>query len=525
MRPAALLSALFCAGVAMVARAEPTSCRGPVSERPGAAEARLTERLLRDALRYAREQAHPVTGFVRDTVPNYDAADAAPTPRRASISSTGFMMALEAVLYTKGLVPRAEAYAYCRRPIDAVLAHEQADRVRAAERARTGAPDPQTDLRFRGWFAHFIDWETGDRWPGSEYAVTDSTWFVAGAMVCARAFPESPLSRIVDRSIYAEVDFVAMMTDGGAQPNKRTLALSYSPAPTAAAKGPAPRHPGYSPLEWHIYQHSWLAYLLGLGSPNPAHRLPALSWAAWDRTGTVLDGPDPDLAGQALYGDRRALFSHYFPAVFMPPDQIEEACGIDYLANSELAARFNQASAAADSSSSTFQAGVWGLDAGPNPAPSVPSSKGAVPLAVGAASTVKYQVNTPYKRNGTACPACAVAAAMFTPDLVFDSLRSWCQDDRMADLIWGRYGPANGISLERGWVAPWALSGIIGPMALSVANVDRRTSVWRLFASHPAIARALLRARLAPAPAHGCLVSEEGRPVVDDNPHEARQPN
>jgi hypothetical protein len=480
-----------------LAQASSFDCRTPTGESFPATKARLEREVLLSGLRYAREHSHPVTGFVEDTVDNF--ADTAPGSHvRASISSTGFLMALIADLYTKRMVSRKEAYNYCRRPLLAVIQKKESDRTRG--------PSPDgivRDISYKGWFSHFIDWSNGDRWvdsnthKGVEYATTDSTWFFSGGIVCAEAFPSTDIPALFDK-IFRDVDFRDLMTDGGAHPDKRTISMSYTPPDPAAEPGRS----GYNKAQWDIYQHSWLVYLLGLGAPDPARRLPVEAWSAWRRTGETIDG-------HFLYGNRRALFSHYFPDVFMPPKDIQEKCGINYFQNSADATLFNRDTAAQQTESKTFQAGLWGLDAGPNPNPD-----GLVlgaPLSIGTHASTRYQVNSPYHVNGNACPACAVASAMFLPDLIFHDLQSWCDNKEFGRMFWGKYGPANGIDLDYGWISPISLSGIVGPMALSVANLDPNTSVWKLFRNYPAVRLGLVAASKAPLPAEGCFASEGPR--------------
>jgi hypothetical protein len=98
---------------------------------------------------------------------------------------------------------------------------------------------------------------------------------------------------------------------------------------------------------------------------------------------------------------------------------------------------------------------------------------------------------------------------MFDPELAFTSLRRWCDDPKYGDKLWGKYGPANGVNLDYGWISPYALSGVSGPMALSVANVDADTSVWKYFMKSKWVRFGLAQAEAAPAPPDGCHASED----------------
>src|SRR6202021_3089500 len=66
------------------------------------------------------------------------------------------------------------------------------DRVRRALRSYTNG----TVFSPRGWFYHFLDVHTGQRWKDVEVSTSDSIWLLASALTCRQHFHED--QEIVD---------------------------------------------------------------------------------------------------------------------------------------------------------------------------------------------------------------------------------------------------------------------------------------------------------------------------------------
>ena len=81
-------------------------------------------------------------------------------------------------------------------------------------------------MTHRGWFLHFVDWETGSNYKDmSEYATSDTANFIAGALYAGQVFG-GEIKAIAD-DLYREVNFDDMRTDGGTHPEKLWLSLSF----------------------------------------------------------------------------------------------------------------------------------------------------------------------------------------------------------------------------------------------------------------------------------------------------------
>lgn len=413
------------------------------------------------ALRFFLENTSPETGLVRDTASNFGPTVSPESSRRASIAATGFGLATVATAARGGEVSRAFAEHYC-------------------ERALRFAVDHQKAMTRNGWFLHFIDWRDGSRWGNSEYSTIDTALFLAGAITCRETFPTPEMRRLADM-LYGAVDFVDMMTDGGKKPGKRTLSLSYRLEPTGKHAA------GYSPYQWDHYAEHALLLLLGLGSPSAAHRLPPDAWTAWARERRTIGAEAPSLQGKSLVGFDRALFTHQYPQLFVDLEGKRDASGMDFFENAKLATEYDRALCRAETGSTTFGQGFYGLSAGDAPPP-----PGSDP------ESTRYEVNTPTRplpRAGTACLGCVPGSAEFSPEVLSD-VAAWCKGP-YASRIWGRYGLADSINLDKspeGWVSPKVHAITIGPEYLSIANLDRGRSVWSVFMRNPDVRRGLAAA-------------------------------
>ena len=441
----------------------------------------LKQNVARTALQYFLDHTNPVTGLVRTVAENFGPTTDNPEGTQASLAATGFGLAVIANASKQGLVRQRFAFDYCKRTLEFL-------------------DENYRELTRRGWFFHYVHWENdakskkARRWRESEYSTIDTALFLAGALYGGQVFPHSRVSDLAEK-FYAGVDFRDVMTNGDAEPNKRTLSLSYRPE-----AGPRGREPGYSPFQWSHYAEHMLLLILGLGSPHPGHRLPADVWTAWTRESKTieLNNLPPslnDLKGaHDLVGFDRALFTHQYSHLFLDFRKFKDITGINYVRNSIIATLHNRQVCRNDGSSKTFAKAFWGLSAGDFPPPASPNPD--------TGARVGYRVNTPTRYTPIACLGCVPASAMFVPDVVLADVLRWCEG-AYGNKIWGRYGLADSITLDmggaEGWISPRVHGITVGPEFLALANLSETTSVWSDFMGNPHIQRGLREAASAPA--------------------------
>ena len=124
----------------------------------------LLEELQRRAVLFFSQQSHPSTGFTKDRAANLTSSD---NYTVASIASTGFSLAADALGVENGWVDRATALYRAQATAYNV-------RVRWAQS--------------HGWFYHFVDWRTGQRAFSSEVSSIDTAIFFMGAILAERYF-------------------------------------------------------------------------------------------------------------------------------------------------------------------------------------------------------------------------------------------------------------------------------------------------------------------------------------------------
>lgn len=404
----------------------------------------LQDRTEKGAIKYFVENSHPATGLTLDRALNYRPSADSSTEWNwipASIASTGFSLAVRANAAERGLVDRKETYDYL---------------VKTLRFSRDHA------ARWKGWFAHFIDWQTGQRMWGSEYSSIDTALFLGGALYAAQVFPNTEVAEITHQ-LYADTDFDALRTDDGKAPKKLTISMGYLP------------ESGFIPAQWDMYAEQTILLILGLG--HPKHPLPASSWLVFNRQ--LQNG---------LMGYDQALFVHQYSQLFLDLRNFTDSFG-SYFDNSVKASLAQREMAKADQQSATFRNGFWGFSAGLAP-------------------DERYEVATAVHHGTTVCIGCAQASAMFIPNEVFSDLASWTEGPHGTE-IWGRYGLTDSLDLDKKWIAQSVFGITVGPAYMSFANLDAKTSIWRLFSQIPEIKKGLEVAANA---------DRENRPPDGDRP-------
>ncbi len=247
------------------------------------------EDLSRRSFQFFWEQANASTGLVLDRARTDGSPHVENRRHFASIASTGF-----------GLT--ALCIAAERKWIDPVEA-----RNRVLTTLRFFAEKSPSE---HGWFYHFVDARTGERWRESELSSIDTTLLLAGILTARQYFRDDREITRLATQIYERVDFKWML-------NGHPTLLSHGWRPES----------GFIKHRWDHYSEHTMLYLLAIGSPT--HAISPESWNAWRRDWI-------EYAGLRYLSGAPPLFIHQFSHAWIDYRGRREknAPQVDYFENS-----------------------------------------------------------------------------------------------------------------------------------------------------------------------------------------------
>jgi len=417
----------------------------------------LIEEVQRRAFRFFWEKADPATGLINDRASNFGDDDFTV----ASIAATGYGLAA--------------------LPIG--VANEWLTRSEAGERARITLRFLLTMPHQSGWMCRFVDKRNGARAWGCEYSSIDTALLLCGAIVCSQFFAADPSTIDIYNYcelLYRRIDWWWMLTNGGAQPQKRVLSHGWTP------------ENGFIKHNYDSYSEAILLTLLGLGAP--ANPLPEVTWSAIRRK-------------KQIYGDLELLeagpiFIHQMPIGFFDFANQRDALGYDYWVSSTNAVKMHRQFCIDHADRrKTYADGYWGLNASDGPSGY---------MAYGAPDGPE---------DGTVSPTGAICSITFMPDAATAIAQALYE--KLGTQLWGKYGFANAFNIDHGWYDRHVIGIDLGMALLAIENY-RTGLVWDLTNRHYATGHALraagFRATTEPKPrslqnseiiGHGVLSNED----------------
>lgn len=393
------------------------------------------EDLSHRSFQFFWENSNPETGLTLDRA----RADGSPhKPERqyfASIAATGFGLTGLCIAAERQWIKRSEA----------------------RERVRT-------TLRFfadrayheHGWFYHWMDSRTGERWRRSEISSIDTALLLGGVLTARQYFREDAEIVRLATKIYERIDFPWML-------NGHPTLLSHGWRPET----------GFITHRWGTYSEQMGLLLLGIGSPT--HPLPPESWQAWSRQWI-------DYAGYHYLNAHAPLFIHQYPHAWVDfRNQREQAAPyVDFFENSVKATRAHREFCLSLSKEFPgYTENIWGITASDKP-------KGYVAWG----GPPRHPAI-----DGTVVPCAAGGSLMFTPDISVPALRA--MREKFGDRIYGRYGFVDAFNPNTGWIDSDVIGIDVGITLLSAENL-RSGNVWRWFMRNREIPKALRLAGLRP---------------------------
>ncbi len=392
------------------------ACEGPSDEA-------LLDEIERAAFLFFWEQASARTGQVKDRARTTGRDDR----RMSSIAATGFGLTALCIAHERRYAPRPELQ----------------DRVRATLRFLAESMPHE-----HGFFYHFVDMETGQRWDRCELSSIDTALLLAGVLTCRQHFADDREVVALADSLYRRVDWPWMLNGG------ETLSMGWHP------------ESGFIPSRWDHYCELMVLCLLGMASPT--HPLPASAWEAWRR-------PRVRYYGHEYISGNPVLFTHQFSHAWVDFRGVRDRHA-DYFQNSVLATRAHQAFCLDLAGRFPhYSEDLWGITASD-------SRQGYVAWGGPPADD---------RIDGTVVPCAAGGSLPFLPEETLRVLRNLRRNH--ADQAWGRYGFVDAFNPADGWTNPDVLGIDLGITMLMAEN-HRTGFVWKTFMAAPGIREAMRRA-------------------------------
>ncbi|HRZ67318.1 MAG TPA: carbohydrate binding domain-containing protein, partial [Candidatus Omnitrophota bacterium] len=184
------------------------------------------------------DEANPENGLIKDNCSAF-MADAAPM---ASIASVGFGLPALCIAVDRGWLPKDKVE---ERIITTLkFFRDKAECV-------------------HGFYYHFLDMRSGDRWGDCELSSIDTALLMAGVLYAGEYFKGTEIEKLA-KELYDRVDWAWMMDSG------TTPSMGWSP------------EKGFLPYRWSGYTSEHLVlYFMGIGSTT--HPMSPDSWSAFSR--------------------------------------------------------------------------------------------------------------------------------------------------------------------------------------------------------------------------------------------------
>ena len=402
--------------------------------------------------------------------------DRAPSRPFASIAAVGFALPAYAVGAERGYITREQAR-------DRTLATLEFFWTAPQDTARTGISG------YRGFFYHFLDLETGERFQTTELSSIDTALLMAGIVFSGEYFdgdhPKERRIRAYADSLYRRAEWDWFQREDGLI--------------TMASR---PERGGFGPHAYQGYDEAMILYILALGSPT--HPIDPKGWETFTSTYRWED----------FYGYEHVnfspLFGHQYSHVFVDFRGIQDAYmrekGIDYFENSRRAT-LAQREYGKDNPAGwlDYSEDIWGWTACDGPANG---------WAVIDGDSVRFHTYwargvsaRDIRDDGTIAPTAAGGSIPFAPEVTIPALHA--MRERYGDLVYNEYGfvdafnptfklagraPNRGIvDPEHGWFDGDQLGIDQGPIVLMIENY-RSGLIWDVMRKSEAVQRGLCRA-------------------------------
>ena len=369
----------------------------------------LLDEIQRAAFDFFWNEASPATGQVKDRA----LANGNDLRRMSSIAATGFGLTSLCVADQRGYAKTAN------------IAQRVKDTLRFL---RNELP------HVHGFFFHFIDMHSGQRWEKCELSSIDSSILLCGILTARQHFADQEIQDLAAK-IYERVDWPWMLNGG------QTLSMGWHP------------ESGFLDARWDHYCELMMIYLLAVGSPT--HPVSPETWSAWKR-------PVIRFQGLEYISGNDPLFTHQYSHAWFDFRNQRDAYA-DYFENSVKATKAHKLFCLSlRDRFPDYSADLWGITAS--------DSKGGYTAWGGPPPLGPI--------DGSVVP-CATGGSL--PFLFEDCVRVLRTiRGRYGNRAWRRYGFVDAFNPLTGWYDPDVIGIDLGITMLMAEN-HRTGYVWKTF--------------------------------------------
>jgi hypothetical protein len=419
------------------------------------AESSLHRHIQRTAFAYFEYETNPDNGLVLDkNAPDWP----------ASIAATGLALACYPIAIERSLMDRRTA------------AKRTLATLRFFKASHQGEEEDATG--YRGFYYHFLDFNTGKRAWQCELSSVDTAFLIAGMLAAAAYFQddtseERQIRELADL-LYRRVEWDWLLDDA------ERIRHGWKP------------ESGFIPFDWEGYDESLLLHVLALGSPT--HPVPPSSYTHWASTFSWKKCYDIEYLYSA------PLFTHHLSHVWLDlkgiQDDFMRKHEIDYFENSRRATRIHRAYAIDNPLGfKGYGAHGWGITASDGPGPATRVIDGVERQFydyVGRGAP--YGVD-----DGTLAPWSVATSLPFAPDIVEPAVHHYVNKLQLHDVH--RYGFRSTFNptfdgdpgSPCGWKSKWHCGLNIGPIVAMIENFHTGM-LWQLMRDVPGIVDGLRKA-------------------------------
>jgi hypothetical protein len=400
-----------------------------------------------------------------------------PTRTFSSIAAIGFAFNAYIIGVRAGYITREQAAQRTRNTLKFLYEAPQ-------------GPEATGTIGHKGFFYHFLDYETGLRYRQTELSTVDTSLLILGSIAAAEFFNQNNQIEAEIRSlvqaIYERIDWQFMLRRSG------KIGMGWHP------------ETGYIASEWRGFSEGSIVYLLAFASRT--HPIAPAAWQRWTSTYNQTYGKN---FGSLPHVGYFPLFVHQYPNVWYDfrdmQDTYMKRKGLDYFENSRRATLAQREYAIKNPNGyKDYGPDIWGMTACDGPAD--------VELVLNRRRRFfrTYSARgqgSPYMfDDGTIAPTAAISSIVFTPELSIRAARAMLS--KYGGDIYGRFGfhdsfnptyVTNHPSTEgrqvpiAGWVSNDYLGIDQGPILSMIENYQHGT-IWNLMKQSQIIKTGLLRA-------------------------------